>query len=350
LEVALDFALQTSPDHPWLATHPEWFTQQLDGTIAYAENPPKKYQDIYPINFDGDPMGIRMECLRILEYWIEHGVTIFRVDNPHTKPIDFWQWLLATVQERHPEVIFFAEAFTRPAMLQALAKVGFHESYTYFIWRNTKWELAEYLHEVAHVSAWQLRPNFFVNTPDINPSYLQSGNPAAFAIRAILAATMSPAWGMYSGFELFEHAPLRADGEEYLDSEKYQYRPRDFNATPNLNLLITMLNRIRHEHPALQQLRTAQVLQTSHEQLFAFSKTADNDQVIVVVNLDQSNTVSATVRLDMNALGMPDTAQFNVHDELSAASYIWQQENFVRLTPDQPAHIFTRINEGKAHE
>jgi starch synthase (maltosyl-transferring) len=341
LEVALDFALQASPDHPWLQTHPEWFTTRLDGTIAYAENPPKKYQDIYPINFDNDPEGIRQECLRILEFWIAHGVTIFRVDNPHTKPIDFWEWLLAAVYEHHPEIIFFAEAFTRPAMLQGLAKVGFHENYTYFTWRNTKWELAEYLNELAQETAWQLRPNFFVNTPDINPLFLQTGNPAAFAIRAILAATMSPAWGVYSGFEQFEYVPLRAGGEEYLDSEKYQYRPRDFDTEPNLNLLIGVLNRIRREHPALQRLRTARVLPTTHDQLFAFSKTDGASQVIVVVSLNQDVGISGEVRLDNAALGIADGTPITLRDELTGHTYEWVNAGFVQLTPAQPAHIFT---------
>jgi starch synthase (maltosyl-transferring) len=350
LEVALDFALQASPDHPWLTEHPKWFTTRADGTIAYAENPPKKYQDIYPINFDNDPEGIRAECLRILEFWIDHGVTIFRVDNPHTKPIDFWAWLLAAVHERHPEIIFFAEAFTRPAMLQALAKVGFHENYTYFTWRNTKWELAEYLSEVAQQTAWQMRPNFFVNTPDINPAFLQTGNPAAFTIRAVLAATMSPAWGVYSGFELFEHVPLRAGGEEYLDSEKYQYRPRDFDAEPNLNLLIGMLNRLRREHPALQQIRTAQVLATSHDQLFAFTKTDGDDRVIVVVSLDQEATVEGEVWLDMATLGLPTDATVEVRDELTGGTFTWCAQNFVRLTPASPAHILTMLEVRSDHD
>ncbi|MDR0837320.1 MAG: alpha-1,4-glucan--maltose-1-phosphate maltosyltransferase [Propionibacteriaceae bacterium] len=340
LEVALDFALQASPDHPWLTTNPEWFTTRSDGTIAYAENPPKKYQDIYPINFDNDRAGITDECERILEFWISHGVTIFRVDNPHTKPIDFWADLLERIHSRHPEVIFLAEAFTRPAMMQALAKVGFHESYTYFTWRNTRDELAEYLNEVAHDTAFQMRPNFFTNTPDINPEFTQNGEAVAFAIRIVLAATMSPAWGMYSGFELLEHAPLRAGGEEYLDSEKYQYRPRDFDATPNLNELVALVNRIRHAHPALQQLHRTLVLETTNDHVFAFAKGDGDDQIIVVVNLDPHATSESDVGVDLGWLGVhSDTVQ--VHDELTGQTFTWGARNFVRLTPAQPAHILS---------
>jgi len=339
LEVALDFALQASPDHPWLHSHPEWFTTRLDGSIAYAENPPKKYQDIYPINFDNDPAGIRDECVRLLEYWIEQGVTIFRVDNPHTKPLDFWAWLLGVMRERHPDVIFFAEAFTRPAMMQSLAAVGFQMSYTYFAWRTTRWELGTYLDELAHETDWVLRPNFFVNTPDINPLQVRSGLPAAFAIRLILAATMSPAWGIYSGFELFEHEPLREGGEEYLNSEKYEYRPRDFSA-PSLDLLIGTLNRLRHQHPALQCLRTAKVQDTSDEQIFAFSKVDGGDRVVVIVNLDAEATHSSEVWVDTTALGLPPGADLVLHDELTGLEVLWPGgHGTVILYPAQPAHI-----------
>jgi len=341
LEVALDFALQASPDHPWLHSHPEWFTTRLDGSIAYAENPPKKYQDIYPINFDNDPDGIRAECVRLLEHWIEQGVTIFRVDNPHTKPLDFWAWLLGVMRERHPDVIFFAEAFTRPAMMQSLAAVGFQMSYTYFAWRTTRWELGTYLDELAHETDWVLRPNFFVNTPDINPLQVRSGLPAAFALRLILAATMSPAWGMYSGFELFEHEPLREGGEEYLNSEKYEYRPRDFSVTPNLDLLVGTLNRLRRSHPALQCLRTSRVQNTSDEQVFAFSKMDGRDRVLVVVNLDAEATHSSEVWVDTAALGLPPGADLVLHDELTGLEVRWRDgHGTVVLYPAQPAHIF----------
>ena len=340
LEVALDFALQASPDHPWLKDHPEWFTTRLDGSIAYAENPPKKYQDIYPINFDNDPDGIRAECLRLLEYWIAQGVTIFRVDNPHTKPIDFWAWLLGTMRETHPDVLFFAEAFTRPAMMQSLAAVGFHMSYTYFTWRTTRRELGEYLDELAHETDWVMRPNFFVNTPDINPLQVRSGRESAFAIRLILAATMSPAWGVYSGFELLEHEPLREGGEEYLNSEKYEYRPRDFAKEPNLDLLMGTLNRLRREHPALQRLRTAHVHETTDDQVFAFSKTDGDDRVLMVVSLDDAATRTSDVVVDCAALGLPDGADLVLHDELTGADFTWRAgRGTVILTPAQPAHI-----------
>ncbi|MCL2782712.1 MAG: DUF3416 domain-containing protein [Propionibacteriaceae bacterium] len=341
LEVALDFALQASPDHPWLNDHPQWFTTRLDGTIAYAENPPKKYQDIYPINFDNDPNGIRAECLHLLEFWIARGVTVFRVDNPHTKPIDFWDWLLAAVHERHPNVLFFAEAFTRPAMVQSLATVGFQLSYTYFTWRTTRWELTTYLDEIAHETDWAMRPNFFVNTPDINPLQVRSGHEAAFAIRLILATMMSPAWGMYSGFELLEHEPLREGGEEYLNSEKYEYRPRDFNTQPNLDLLIGTLNRLRREHPALQRLRTAYVHETSDEQVFAFSKTDGDDRILVVVSLDDNATRASQVFVDATAMGLPAGARLRLHDALNGDDYEWPDAHgTVVLYPAKPAHIF----------
>jgi starch synthase (maltosyl-transferring) len=341
LEIALDFALQASPDHPWLKDHPEWFTTRLDGTIAYAENPPKKYQDIYPLNFDNDPDGLYSECLRILEFWIDEGVTIFRVDNPHTKPLNFWAWLLDQVNQTHPEVIFLAEAFTRPAMMQSLAMAGFHQSYTYFTWRDNKRELSEYLNELAHETDWVLRPNFFVNTPDINPKFTQSGNPAAFSIRMILAATMSPTWGVYSGFELCEHEVLNPGGEEYLNSEKYQYRPRDWDSQPNLSLLMGTLNRIRREHPALQQLRSAKVHESNNDGVLVFSKTDDDDLVIVACLMYPDQTREAEIYLDLPALGLDHGSVLRVRDELTGQEYTWGEMDFVRLSPQQPAHIFT---------
>ena len=340
LELALDLALQASPDHPWVQDHPEWFTTRLDGTIAYAENPPKKYQDIYPLNFDNDPEGIYAEVLRIVQLWIDRGVTIFRVDNPHTKPVEFWDWLLERVHETNPEVIFLAEAFTRPQMMGALGKVGFQQSYTYFTWRVTKWELTEYLTELSGEMAAYYRPNFFVNTPDINPFHLQSGNPAIFAIRAILAATLSPSWGVYSGFELFEHKPNAIGREEYLDSEKYEYRPRDFRSTPNLNLLLGQLNGIRERHPALQQLRDIHFHHAPHDSVIVYSKHDADDVMLVVCSLDPDNTVESDVYLDLAALGLPPGAQVEVHDELTGEDYIWGERNWVRLYPGRPAHIF----------
>ncbi|MEU5100659.1 alpha-1,4-glucan--maltose-1-phosphate maltosyltransferase, partial [Streptomyces sp. NPDC020996] len=249
LEIALDFALQCSPDHPWVAKHPEWFHHRPDGTIAYAENPPKKYQDIYPIAFDADMDGLIAETLRVLRHWMAHGVRIFRVDNPHTKPVVFWQQVIADINATDPDVIFLAEAFTRPAMMHTLAQTGFQQSYTYFTWRNTKQELTEYLTELSGEAAAYMRPNFFVNTPDILHEYLQHGGRPAFEVRAVLAATLSPAWGVYSGYELCENTPLREGSEEYLDSEKYQLKPRDWDTAERegrtITPLIARLNEIR---------------------------------------------------------------------------------------------------------
>jgi starch synthase (maltosyl-transferring) len=268
LEVALDFALQCAPDHHWVREHPEWFTTRPDGTIAYAENPPKRYQDIYPLNFDNDPPGIYAEMLRVLEHWIAHGVRIFRVDNPHTKPPDFWHWLIWKVKEQHPDVLFLSEAFTRPARLYGLAKLGFTQSYTYFTWRTGKEELVDFGVELVEGAA-MMRPNLFVNTPDILHASLQYGGPAAFAVRAVLAATMSPSWGVYSGFELYEHRAMRPGSEEYLDSEKYQVRPRNFAgalaAGRSLEPFLRALNVMRREHPALQQLRTLRFHHVEHD-------------------------------------------------------------------------------------
>ncbi|MFV0428088.1 MAG: alpha-1,4-glucan--maltose-1-phosphate maltosyltransferase [Arachnia sp.] len=341
LEVALDLALQASPDHPWVSEHPEWFTTRLDGTIAYAENPPKKYQDIYPINFDNDPDGIYHEVLRIVRFWIDRGVTIFRVDNPHTKPVEFWDWLLAEVYHTNPEVIFLAEAFTKPQMMAALGKVGFQQSYTYFTWRTAKWELTEYLRELSTDMASYYRPNFFVTTPDINPFHLQSGNPAAFVIRAILAATMSPTWGVYSGFELFEHQPLAPGREEYLDSEKYEYRPRDFNAEPNLGVLLGRLNAIREAHPALQQLRDVDFHHCPHDAIIAFSKVDAADTVLVLCSLDPEHGVESEVHLDFEALGFDRARRVRARDELTGHEFEWGERNYVKLYPSQPAHILS---------
>jgi len=340
LEVAIDFALQASPDHPWLADHPEWFNHRLDGTIAYAENPPKKYQDIYPLNFDHDPDGLYRETERLLDFWIDQGVTIFRVDNPHTKPVEYWAWLMAEMRQRHPEVLFLAEAFTRPEMMQTLGKVGFHQGYSYFVWREQKWEIEQYLTELSQETAAFYRPNFFVNTPDINPYYLQSGNPAAFVIRLILATMLSPSWGMYSGYELFEHEPLPGR-EEYAHSEKYEYRPRDYHAQPNLNVLIAALNHIRRDHPALQQLRQIHFHATTNDQIMAWSKTDGTDRIIVVISLDPDQAQTAGVHLDLAALGLPEDASFQVRELLTGAQWTWQADDYVNLYPAQPAHILS---------
>jgi starch synthase (maltosyl-transferring) len=352
LEVALDLALQASPDHPWVAKHPEWFTTRADGTIAYAENPPKKYQDIYPLNFENDPAGIHAEVVRVVRHWISHGVTIFRVDNPHTKPLPFWERLLAEIAETDPYVIFLAEAFTRPAMMHALAKIGFHQSYTYFTWRNSAAELTGYLTELSGPAAAYMRPNFFVNTPDILSGYLQHANPAAFRTRAVLAAMLSPSWGVYSGYELCENTPLRPGSEEYLDSEKYQYRPRDWALAERMNLSIApflaQLNAIRRSHPALAQLRNLRFHFPDRPEILCFSKTvaapaggAGGDSVLVVVNLDPHQPREATVWLDRTAFDIDVSAGFTVTDELTGDSYRWSEANYVRLDPDRaPAHIF----------
>ena len=288
--MALDLALQCSPDHPWVKEHPEWFTVRVDGTIAYAENPPKKYQDIYPVNFDNDPDGIRQAVLDVVRLWISHGVRIFRVDNPHTKPVQFWEWLIAKVAETEPGVIWLAEAFTRPAMLQTLGKIGFTQSYTYFTWRTERWEIEAYLNELSQETVDFVRPNFFVNTPDILHASLQYGGPAMFKIRAALAALSSPSWGVYSGYELFEHVAVRPGSEEYLDSEKYSYRPRDFEAAEaagnSLAPYLAMLNRVRREHPAMRSLHTLHVHHADTEQVMAWSRRSGDDAVIVVLTLD----------------------------------------------------------------
>jgi starch synthase (maltosyl-transferring) len=346
MEVALDFALQCAPDHPWVTEHPEWFTTKPDGSIAYAENPPKKYQDIYPLNFDNDPKGLYAECLRIVRHWMAAGVRIFRVDNPHTKPLNFWQWLIAQVKKTDPDVLFLAEAFTRPAMMHELGKIGFHQSYTYFTWRNEKTELEDYVLELADAST-HMRPNFFVNTPDILHEYLQTGGPGAFAIRAVLAATMSPAWGVYSGYELYEHLPVRPGSEEYLDSEKYQLRPRDYAGAMadgrSLAPLLQRLNQIRRDHPALQQLREVHFHQVDSPDITAFSKRdpRSGDTVLVVCTLNPHEWREATTSLDLEALGMSWGAGFAVRDLLSSETYRWGERNYVRLDPfTRAAHIF----------
>ncbi len=353
LEVALDLALQASPDHPWVAKHPEWFTTRADGSIAYAENPPKKYQDIYPLNFDNDPEGIYAEVLRVVRHWISHGVTIFRVDNPHTKPLPFWDRLLREIATTDPHVLFLAEAFTRPAMMRALATIGFHQSYTYFTWRNSRSELTEYLTELAGPAAAYMRPNFFVNTPDILSGYLQHADPAAFRVRAVLAAMLSPSWGVYSGFELCENSPLRPGSEEYLDSEKYQYRPRDWARAERVNLgispFIAQLNAIRRSHPALSRLRNLRFHFPDQPEILCFSKTvgapagaAGGDTVLVVVNLDPHQPREATVWLHRTAFDIDVGAGFTVTDELTGESYLWGEANYVRLDPaSAPAHIFS---------
>ncbi|MFD0414431.1 alpha-1,4-glucan--maltose-1-phosphate maltosyltransferase [Streptomyces sp. NPDC127108] len=348
LEVALDFALQCSPDHPWVDKHPDWFAHRADGTIAYAENPPKKYQDIYPLAFDRDLPGLVAETVRLLRFWIGHGVRVFRVDNPHTKPVVFWEEVLAEIHRTDPDVLFLAEAFTRPAMLRTLAAIGFHQSYTYFTWRNTKGELTDYLRELAGETAHYLRPNFFVNTPDILHAYLQDGGRPAFAARAVLAATLSPTWGVYSGFELCENTPARPGSEEYLDSEKYQLRPRDWAAAERTGStiapLIGTLNRVRRANPALATLRDLHFHDVDNDSVIAYSKSAagtgGSNTVLVVVNLDPHHTQEATVSLDMPQLGLQWHESVPVRDELTGETYHWGRTNYVRLDPARaPAHV-----------
>jgi starch synthase (maltosyl-transferring) len=351
LEVALDFALQAAPDHPWVTEHPEWFTTRADGSIAYAENPPKKYQDIYPINFDNDPDGIYQEALRIVRLWMKHGVRIFRVDNPHTKPLGFWEWLLGEVRRTDPDVIFLSEAFTRPPMMHGLGAVGYHQSYTYFTWRNSKQELASYLTEVSRESDHLMRPNFFVNTPDILHAFLQYGGPAAFKIRAAVAATGSPSWGVYAGYELFEHVAVKPGSEEYLDSEKFQIRVRDWEAAEaderTLAPYLTRLNEIRRAHPALQLLRNLTVHRSDDDAVLVYSKHRELpdgqlDTVIVVVNLDPHGTRETMVHLDMPALGLDWNDSFLVHDEITGETWNWTEHDYVRLDPyHEPAHVLT---------
>jgi len=347
MEVALDFALQCAPDHPWAREHPEWFTTRADGSISYAENPPKKYQDIYPLNFDNDPEGLYAEVLRVVRHWTSHGVRVFRVDNPHTKPLDFWEWLIAEVKKTDPDVLFLAEAFTRPAMMHELAKVGFTQSYTYFTWRTGKEELTAYALELAEASSY-MRPNFFVNTPDILHASLQYGGPPVFKIRAVLAALLSPTYGVYAGFELYEHVALRPGSEEYLDTEKFQLRPRDWSQPERtLAPYLTMLNRVRREHPALHLLDNITFHRVDSPDVLAWSKRTrlpdgTDDVVLVVVNLDPHGAREATVSLDMPALGADWDDRLEVTDQVTGHTYDWGVHDYVRLDPfDEPAHLFT---------
>jgi starch synthase (maltosyl-transferring) len=346
LEVAMDLALQCAPDHPWVTAHPEWFTTKPDGTIAYAENPPKKYQDIYPLNFDNDPEGIRAEILRVVLHWMRQGIKIFRVDNPHTKPLDFWHWLINRLKEVDPDVLFLAEAFTKPAMMHGLGKLGFSQSYTYFTWRVEAWELREYAEELVR-SADHMRPNFWPNTPDILPEHLQHGGPAMFKIRAVLASMLSPSWGMYAGYELYEHV-ARPGAEEYLDNEKFQLRPRNWKAAEaageSLAPFLTRLNTIRNANPALHWLRNLTFHPVDNPQLLCFSKRdQDSDNtVLVVCSLDSHNTHWGNTTLDMPALGFDWHERFTARDELTGAAFDWGQHNAVRLDPYlEPAHVFT---------
>lgn len=343
LEIALDFAIQCSPDHPWVREHPEWFRHRPDGSIKYAENPPKEYQDIYPLDFEGPAAGALMaELLRVVMFWVGHGVRIFRVDNPHTKPVEFWRWLIAEVQTRHPDVLFLAEAFTRPKLMRALAKAGFTQSYTYFTWRNTKSELIEYLSELIRPEICDyFRPNFFTNTPDILTAVLQQGGRPAFKMRLVLAATLSPSYGIYSGYELCEHEAVPGT-EEYVDSEKYEIRVRDWHRPGNINEFIARINAIRQAHPALQQFANMRFLETDNDQILAYAKAspAHGEAIIVAVNLDPFSPQACTALVPPDAVGVAPGEAYRVSDLLSGDSWTWGERNYVRLDPAiEPAHI-----------
>lgn len=334
IEIALDFALQCSPDHPWAKDHREWFTIRADGTIAYAENPPKKYQDIYPINFDNDFEGIVNESYRVLSLWISKGVKIFRVDNPHTKAMEFWRQLIGRINKEHPEVVFLSEAFTRPAVMHALGKAGFQQSYTYFTWRTSKIEITTYATELAQESAAFFRPNFWVNTPDILPFHLQSGAPAIFAMRALLAATLTPSWGMYAGYELYEHIPIKEGAEEYLNSEKYEIKIRDWKK-PTLAPFVALLNSIRRENPALQRLRNLRFHPTDSEKILAYSKRDGDNLILVVVNLDPIHAQETIVHWNFFDLGFAERS-FSVKDLVTGHSFEYTPHSWVRIDPAAP--------------
>jgi starch synthase (maltosyl-transferring) len=340
IEIALDFAIQCSPDHPWLKEHPEWFNRRSDGTLKYAENPPKRYQDIYNVNFDSEDWRCLWEALRdVVLVWVRRGVTVFRVDNPHTKPAPFWEWLIDEVRREHPEVIFLAEAFTRPAMMTTLGKVGFAQSYTYFTWKNTRWELLEL---VAQLLEWKetYRPNLFANTPDILHEYLVAGGRPAFEARLVLAGTLSPSYGIYSGYEHVENVPAQPGSEEYLDSEKYELKKRSLDGP--LLPLVSALNRARRDNPSLQHFDNLTFLETENESLFAYLKRTGDNMVVIVVNLDPFTTQEGVCILPVST-GLPPA--YRVHDLLvwdevgDDADWTWRiGRNYVRLAPGQ-SHV-----------
>ncbi len=338
IEIALDFAIQCSADHPWLHEHPEWFNRRPDGTLKYAENPPKKYQDIYNVNFDSDSWAELWTALRdVVLFWVGVGVRVFRVDNPHTKPLAFWEWLIAEIKTREPEVIFLAEAFTRRPMMQALAKAGFNQSYTYFTWKQARWELTEYVSELATSEEREyFRPNFFVNTPDILTEELQLGGLPKFRARLILAATLSPSYGIYSGFEHGEHVAAAPGSEEYVDSEKFEVKQRALDGP--LLPLVAALNRIRRQHPALQHLGNIRFLDTENDALMAYAKKADEDTIICVVNIDSRSGQTGLTVVPAD-LGLPPV--FEVVDLLTEDRYTWHTgHNYVHLDPDErAAHV-----------
>ena len=345
MQVALDFAIQASPDHPYLREHPEWFAKRPDGTIKYAENPPKKYEDIHHLNFETEAYrSLWEEMARIVDFWAGHGVRIFRVDNPHTKPLPFWKWLIATLKAKHPDLLFFAEAFTRPKMMRALAKVGFTMSYTYFTWRNEKQELVDYLTELTQSEMKEYyRGNFFANTPDILPVFLQQGGRPAFQIRAVLAATLSSLYGIYSGFELCENRALPGR-EEYASSEKYEFKVWDWDRPGHIKDLITLLNLARKQHPALQEYDNLRFHKANNDDIIVYSKaTPDRDDaVLVVVNLNPQEARDSLVHVNPWELGVGDDEPYTVHDLITGNRWEWQGwTNYVRLDPAvNPAHLF----------
>ncbi len=347
MEVALDYALQCSPDHPWVMEHPEWFFIGVDGTIKYAENPPKKYEDIYPLNFWSENYAELWEaCRDIFLFWIERGVKVFRVDNPHTKPYAFWEWVLGEIRRDHPDVIFLSEAFTRPARMKGLAKLGFTQSYTYFTWRNSALELRDYLTELTTTNMREFfRPNFFANTPDILHEYLQHGGRPAFRVRLLLAATLSPSYGIYSGFELCENTPQRSGSEEYLHSEKYEIRVRDWNAPGNINADIERINRIRRDNPALQLLDNLSFEVSENPDVLFYRKSAPDNDLFIAVNLQPHDIRETMVHVPVHRLGLSDSEPYVVEDLLSGDRYTWQgSRNYVRLDPQrEPGHVLRLV-------
>jgi starch synthase (maltosyl-transferring) len=347
IELALDIAFQCSPDHPWVREHPEWFYRRPDGSIQFAENPPKQYQDIYPLNFESeDWQGLWLALREVFLFWLEQGVKVFRVDNPHTKSLHFWEWVIGEVKQREPQAIFLAEAFTRPRLLHRLAKAGFSQSYNYFPWRNTKWELTQYLSELTQRAGREyLRPNLWPNTPDILPEYLQIGGRPAFVVRLVLAATLGANYGIYGpAFELLEHEPREPGSEEYLDSEKYQLRQWDLQRRDSLRDLIGRINRIRRANPALQSDWSLQFHPIDNDQLIAYSKQAPDGEsaVLVVVNLDPHHRQQGWVELPLERFGMHPQQPYQMHDLLGGARYLWSgPRNYVELDPQVvSAHIF----------
>lgn len=343
LEIALDFAVNCSPDHPYLEHHKDWFNIRPDGTIKFAENPPKKYEDIYPINFETkDREGLWEELKRIFLFWAKKGVRIFRVDNPHTKPFNFWQWVIAGVQAEYPDVLFLSEAFTRPKVMKALAKLGFSQSYSYFTWRNFKQEIVEYFTELTtYPVAEYMRVNLFVNTPDIFPTFLQKGGRAAYKIRAVLAATLSSVYGIFQGFELCEGEPIPGK-EEYMHSDKYEIRFRDWNKPGNIKELITRLNRIRHENPAMQEYDNLKFHKAENEHILFYGKTLGENHVLIAVNLDPFQRQNSFVYVPIADYGIKPDETYQVHDVLTDKRYLWKGErNYVDLDPaSEPANVF----------